>query len=164
MSEEVLKITEEDEYWSEEKDVGDLLEVYDKDGNGMAGEEAVKVWNEHFTKVLGASNEGAVGDEERVGDSADINNRLDFSETLCQPISREEVAWALNKGKKDTSPGKDGVTVDMMSADMLFGVWCALFEVCWEYGMVPSVWRESLVIPILKKQSHSSQTISEGYP
>ena len=80
------------------KDVCDLLEVYDKDGNVKAGEEAVKVWKEHFTKVLGASNEGAGSDEERVGDSADINNwdtnRLDFSERLCQPISREEVAWA----------------------------------------------------------------------
>ncbi len=36
---------------------------------------------------------------------------------------------------------------------MLFDVWCALFEVYREYGMVPSVWRESLVVPISKKQS-----------
>ena len=106
----------------------DLLEVYDKDGNVKAGEEAVKVWKEHFTKVLGASNEGAVGDEGRVGDRADINswgtNGLDFSESLCQPISREKVAWALDKVKKDAAPGKDRVTVDMMSADVLFDVWC----------------------------------------
>ena len=131
----------------------DLLEV--KDGNVKVGEKAVKVWKEYFTKVLGASNEEAVGDEERIGDSADINNwgtnRLNFSERLCQPISREEVAWALDKVKKDAAPGKDGVTVDMMSADMLFDVWCALFEVCWEYGMVPSEWRESLVVSVPKK-------------
>ena len=155
-----LEINEEDEYWSEEKNVCDLLEVYDKDGNVKAGEEAVKVWKEHFTKVLGASNDGAVGDEERVGDSVDINNwgtnRLDVSERLCQPISGEEVAWALDKVKKDVAPGKDGVTVDMMSADVLFDVWCALFEVCWEYGMVPSVWRESQMVPVPKKQSRGT--------
>ena len=120
----------------------------------------VKVCKEHFTKVLGASNEGAVGDEEQIGDSADINNsgtnRLDFSERLCQPITREEAAWALDKMKKDAPPGKDGVTVDMMSADVLFDAWCALFEVCWEYGMVPSVWRESLVVPVPKKQSRGT--------
>ena len=75
---------------------------------------------------------------------------------LCQPISREEVAWALDKVKKDAAPGKDGVTVDMMSADVLFDIWCALFEVCWEYGMVPSVWRESLVVPVPKKQSRGT--------
>ena len=132
----------------------------DKDDNVKTGEEAVKVWKEHFTKVLGASNEGAESDEERVGDNADINNwgtnRLDFSEWLCQPISREEVAWALDKVKKDAAPGKDGVTVDMMSAEVLFDAWCALFEVCWEYGMVPSVWRESLVLPVPKKQSRGT--------
>ena len=89
------------------------MEVYDKDGNVKAGEEAVKVWKEHFTKVLGASNEEAGSDEERVGDSADINNwdtnRLDFSERLCQPISREEVAWAFDKVNK--APGKDVVSM-----------------------------------------------------
>ena len=61
-----------------------------------------------------------MSDEERIGEySADINNsgtnRLDFSERLCPFISREEVAWALDKVKKDAAPGKDGVTVDMMS-------------------------------------------------
>ena len=136
------------------KGVGYPLEVYDKEGKVKAGEEAVKVRKEHFTKVLGASNEGAVGDEEQIGDSADINNsgtnRLDFSERLCQPITREEAAWALDKMKKDAPPGKDGVTVDMMSADVLFDAWCALFEVCWEYGMVLSVWGESLLVPVLE--------------
>ena len=43
----------------------------------------------------------------------DINNwgtnRLDFSERLCQPISREEVAWALDKVNK--APGKDVVSM-----------------------------------------------------
>ena len=73
------------------------------------------------------------------------------NDDICQPICRWEVAWALEKVKKDAAPGKDGVTVDMMSAEVLFDVWCALFEVCWEYGMVPSVWRESLVVPVLKK-------------
>ena len=76
---------------------------------------------------------------------------MNFSERLCQPISREEVAWALDKVKKDVTPRKDGVTVDM-----LFDVWCALFERCWKYGMVPSVWRESLVVPVLKKQSRGT--------
>ena len=39
-----------------------------------------------------------------------------------------------------------------MSAEVLFKVWFVLFEVCWEFGMVPSVWRESLVVPVPKKQ------------
>ena len=42
-------------------------------------------------------------------------------------------AWALDKVMKDATPGKDGVTVDMMSADVLFDVWCVLFKVGWYY-------------------------------
>ena len=57
----------------------------------------VKVWKEHFAKVLGVNNEEVMGDEEQIGDSADINNcgtnRLEFSERFCQPILREEVGF-----------------------------------------------------------------------
>ena len=97
MSEKFWKSMKKMSSGQKKKGVCDLLEVYNNNGNVKAGEEAVKVWKEHFTKILGASNEGAVGDEERVGDSADINNwgtyRLDFSERVSQPISREEVTW-----------------------------------------------------------------------
>ena len=139
--------------------VCDLLEVYDEDGNIKTGDEAVKVWKEHFAKVLGASNEATVNGEEQTDENMDgksCTKGLDFSERLCQSIFREEVAWALEKVKRDAAPGKDGVTVDMMSAEVLFDVWCALFEVCWEYGLVPSVWKESLVVPVPKKQSRGT--------
>ena len=121
----------------------DLQEVYDEDGNIKTGEVAVKVWREHFAKVLGESKESTVGDVQQNGQTEDINNYdingLDFSERLYQPIVREEVAWALERVKKDATPGKDGVIVDMMSAEVLFEVWFVLFEVCWKFGMVPSV-------------------------
>ena len=104
----------------------DLQEVYDEDGNIKTGEVAVKVWREHFAKVLGESKESTVGDVQQNGQTEDINNYdingLDFSERLYQPIVREEVAWALERVKKDATPGKDGVIVDMMSAEVLFEV------------------------------------------
>ena len=126
----------------------------------MTGEQAMKVWREHFVTVLGKSKEGTVGGVQQNGQTEDINNcdanGLNFSERLCQPISREEVAWALERMKKDAAPGKDGVTVNMMSVEVLFEVWFVLFEVCWEFGMVLSVWRESLVVPVPKKQSRGT--------
>ena len=72
----------------------------------------MKVWREHFAKVLGESKEGTVGDVQQNGQTVDINNcdtnGLDFSERLCQPISREEVAWALERVKKELHLGKMG--------------------------------------------------------
>ena len=45
--------------------------------------------------------------------------------------------------KKDAALGKDRVTVDMMSADVLFDVWCALFEVLGVWDGTVSVEGES---------------------
>ena len=38
-----------------------------------------------------------------------------------------------------------------MLAEPLFEVWMTLFQVCWKSGLVPSVWKESLVVPVPKK-------------
>ena len=42
--------------------------------------------------------------------------------------------------------------MNMMMADCLADVWLNLFQVCWEFSIVPSVWKESTVIPVPKKQ------------
>ena len=55
--------------------------------------------------------------------------------------------------RKDAAPGQDGIAVEMMKADCLLGVCMVLFQVCWKYGLVPSAWKESLVVPVLKKQA-----------
>ena len=55
------------------KKVGCILqEVYDEDGNIKTGEEAVKVWREHFTKDLGKNKEGTVGDVQQNEQPEDI--------------------------------------------------------------------------------------------
>ena len=36
----------------------------------------------------------------------------------------------------------DGISVRMMSSDVLRDVWVALFNECWVSGMVPNLWRK----------------------
>ena len=110
--------------------------------------------------MLGGSSGGDVSSVEEQSfvngctlSSGKENNGVDFSERLDHPLSRDEIEWAMHKVKKDAAPGKDGIIMSMMLADGLFDVWSALFEVCWEYGMAPSAWKESLVVPVPKKQS-----------
>jgi hypothetical protein len=72
------------------------------------------------------------------------------------------VRWALDRVKKDASPGQDGVVVDMMMVDVLFDVWVSLFEygsLVWEYGMVPSTWKQSFMAPF---QRNRPSTLSGG--
>ena len=54
--------------------------------------------------------------------------------------------------KKSAACGKDGVSAEMMSAQMLKDVWLALFRCCWEGGVTPTMWRTSLLVPVPKKR------------
>ena len=60
------------------------------------------------------------------------------SQRLYEPISKEEVSWALNVVKKDTAHGLYGVVMEMMPTERLLEVCVALFRVCWEREMVPT--------------------------
>ena len=41
----------------------------------------------------------------------------------------------------------------MVLAEMLFDVWVTQFEVYWEDSIVPSSWREILIVPVPKKET-----------
>ena len=128
-----------------------LLEVLDEVGKLRTDEEAVEVWAKHFSKLLGTHIEMDVNTTTR--GSSHGGAQAEFEDCLCQPIIMEEVQWALHRVRKDAAPGQDEVGVDMMMADCLADVWLNLFQVCWEYSIVPSVWKESTVIPVPKKQA-----------
>lgn len=140
--------------WSREETGCDFFKVKDEGGNIKKGEEAVKVWKEHFAKVLDVTKDNTGGDKDLIdGDAVSIASdyRVTYSERLCQHILREEVAWALEKVRKDAAPGKDEVTMNMMSAKGLFDVWVTLFKVRREDSIVPSLWRKSLIVPVPKE-------------
>ena len=120
------------------------------------------VWCNHFSRLLGGVDESSCGEG---GNGVEESTRgkqdsLDFSDHLCTPISAEEVQWPLERVRKDASPGQDGIAVEMMKADCLLGVWLVLFQVCWEYGLVPSAWKESLVVPVPKKQAKGASDVN----
>ena len=48
--------------------------------------------------------------------------------------------------------GKDGISVGMMSAECLTNVWVKLFNVCWKFGVVPSLWKHSNIVSIAMKR------------
>ena len=60
--------------------------------------------------------------------------------------------WALGRVRRDAAQGRDGIAAEITKADCL-EVWLVLLQFCWEYGLVPSVWKESLVVPVPKKQA-----------
>ena len=59
---------------------------------------------------------------------------------------------ALDGLKRKAAPGSDGLTAEMMDSKVLVDFWVTLFNWCWKYGMIPSEWRRSTVVPIPKKR------------
>ena len=91
--------------------------------------------------------EGKRGVEEVYGGRERFGN--EGNGLLGEEITREEVGWALRKLKVKATTGKDGITADKMNREVLVELWWELFSWCWSSGMVPSVWRRSMVVPVL---------------
>ena len=117
----------------------------------QSGEEAVKVWSAHFREVLQGSKEPPAGEsglsvcsEAPQGEHGSDNPELEGE------ITQEEVMWAFSKVKKRKSPGRDGISVEMTEVEILRDVWVHLFNACWKFGVVPSFWKRSIIVPIPK--------------
>ena len=44
----------------------------------------------------------------------------------------------------------DGTSLEMMEVEILRDVWVHLFNACWRFGVVPSFWKRSIIVPIPK--------------
>ena len=71
---------------------------------------------------------------------------------LNADITKEEVDWALQHVRKEATPGKDCISATMMCSVALNQVWTTLFNLCWKNGLVPSLWKKSVIIPVPKKR------------
>ena len=129
-----------------------LDEVYDNQGEVKTGYDAVEVWRSYFESLLGGETEQGESDGPwpTVGSGGDLQS--DLSSQLDMPILQDEVDLAFSRVKKEAAPGKDGVSFQMMAADILRDLWLALFGACWKNGMIPSEWHRSVVVPVPKKQ------------
>ena len=83
------------------------------------------------------------------------NERLTTSEPpdiMTSLLTEQELSMAISKLKKHKSPGSDGITNEMI---MNLGTparkkLLEIFNISWESGEVPQVWRKAIMIPILK--------------
>ena len=118
---------------------GGLGKVHDKNSVVRSGEEGRKVWSDHFKKVLQGGKESLSGCHELNGDSR-AKGLGGSSKDLEDKFTGEEVMWALSIAKKGKAVGRDGISLEMMSAECLKNVWVRLFNVCWKFGVVSSLW------------------------
>ena len=72
---------------------------------------------------------------------------------MHQPLRPGELQKALKKLRPKRSPGPDGITNEML-IHLGSAAVCKLLQIynhSWEQGVLPQIWREATMIPILKK-------------
>ena len=85
-----------------------------------------------------------------------------LDERINDPFEKHELFSALRQCKKNTSPGDDEISYAMiknMPKSSLSAI-LKLFNEVWKSGVVPTTWKHSIVVPILKPNKESSQTAS----
>lgn len=82
---------------------------------------------------------------------------------LCnEPIAPHELQRALNRSKKKSAPGADGLTLQMLrnldapEKKRLL----AVFNDTWDSSILPDNWRNAIVVPILKPRKPAKQLSS----
>ena len=130
--------------------------MHDDNNQVRSGDDAIDVWKSQFRLLLGGNGgnyyQDGIHGSSAVNDQIPLPNGLEISEKLRQQISQEEVGQAIEQVMKSAACGKDGVSAEMMLAQVLKDMWLTLFRCCWEGGVTPTMWRPSPVVPVSKKR------------
>ena len=83
-------------------------------------------------------------------------------DTMQLPFTLEELQKAIKKLKKRKSPGPDGVTNEMLLhlGNIALLKLLEIFNYSWETGNIPQIWKEAIMIPILKKGKNKTKASS----
>ena len=84
-------------------------------------------------------------------------------ERLHQGYKEEEVVLqlALRELKRRVAAGRDELMAEVVSCDIFVDFWWCLFNWCRKFGMIPTEWRKSVVVPIPKKQKSGPCRVDE---
>jgi len=83
-------------------------------------------------------------------------------EPMKQSIKLAELQTALKKLKARRSPGPDAISNEMLThlGNSAVNKLLEIFNLSWEEGKLPQIWREAIMIPILKKGKDPKQASS----
>ena len=105
--------------------------------------EKLQRWKEHFESVLNRPDPPHLADIQPADTDLDI---------CTDPPSLEEVTAAIKAMKSGKAPGADGVTAEMLKADVnvTAPILTEIFKQIWE-GQIPEAWKTGLIFKLPKK-------------
>ncbi len=141
---------------------GDIpWEVYDDDGNICTDRETVlNRWKADYCHLLN-DNPGEYDNVfyENIKTAKEHQERemqdplYDMNADLNKSIELHEVKKMVDKAKTGKSAGVDGIPNEVLKSDSVIKCLHAFFQLCFDSGLIPSIWTQAIISPIPKCKS-----------
>ena len=153
------------------KDRSIPVEIHDDSGHVIRDENIVfEKWKGDFENLYSSSS--SCDFDQMFYDTVKSHKRL-LEENMLDPlfisnphinsnITLDEVAAAIMKAKKLSACGIDKIPYDVLKFPPVIAVIHQLFQLIFDTSIIPSVWRQSIICPILKDPS-SDRSVPMNY-
>ena len=137
---------------NDDKDQARGQVTLEEDGEMLTGRQAANVFAHNYKDV----SDIPVNREQQREARREQRERKTDRETPChmnQRLTLHELKTVLKKLKTKKSPGPDGITNEMLIhlGPTATSKLLEIYNHSWKQGQLPQIWREAIMIPILKK-------------
>ena len=104
-------------------------------------------WKEAFEELL---NTNVVSADTIHGEMLGEYPVLTDTTSLNEPITIDEVRFALTPAKKGKAVGEDGIPMEVLQNKECIAYLVYLYNACFETASIPDVWSHGIIHPIIK--------------
>ena len=165
------------EFWRKVKNLGPRrsreipTEVVDDEGNPIRDEKRVfEKWRQDFRDLYNCDNNQDFDDNHY--EQTKLHKLLlenNMNDPLYEPnhdlntnITVYEITCILKTAKRGSACGIDDIPYDVLKNAAVIQALQPLFQLVFDYSIIPSLWRKAIVCPILK-DPHSDKRIPMNY-
>ena len=145
----------------EEESRGARTTLEDENGNMKIGARAGDLFARSYAKESDVKVDREKEKEARLEQKQRLKGEKP-AECMTKDITASELQQALRQLKKKKSPGPDGITNEMLTnlGTTAQSKLLEIFNLSWREGKLPQLWREAIMIPILKRGKNKSKAAS----
>ena len=144
------------------------MEVYRNDNTITSDPSIVlNTWQHEFSSLYSHGTESMENFDEEFYRNI-THHKQNLENNLSDPLYEQnqqlnknftftEVKNAVMKGKNKKATGIDNIPYDVLKHDNIIDVLVHLFQMCFDSGKIPSVWRQSIILPIPKCRTNDAR-------
>jgi hypothetical protein len=169
---EHMSTNDPNEFWRKIKNLApqkrkDIpIEIVDSLGSVIRDEHVVfERWRQDFQNLYNSQDDNDF--DEDYYNRAKLHKHLlemNIADPLYEPnhtlntnITVEECAFVVNKAKLGSACGLDSIPYDVLKYPVIISVLQHLFQMIFDFSIIPSIWRKSVICPIIKNSESDAR-------